>query len=156
MAIPDLSTIIALLCSVLAVLSAATSAWVAFRIYSEGKDDERIFFGPWDHPYRSVTNSSHYSAVVCCVAFNKARRKAYIKDIRAFDRNGETVEVEWGASIDREGNLSQPNELIGLVDSSDVYVRRNDGEFISYLTFEIRHSCPASPYIQEVRTHDLQ
>lgn len=50
-----------------------------------------------------------------------------------------------GAEIDHLGNPVDPRGLIGVVDSSSLYVRRKDGEAIHYLKLEIRHSFRDSP-----------
>jgi len=36
-------------------------------------------------------------------------------------------------------------QLIGIVDSSNLYVRRNDGESIDYMCLSVTHSFPGSP-----------
>ena len=87
----------------------------------------------------------HREAVVGCAVFNKARRKAFINGVMAFDDHGEKVNVAWGAEIDHLGNPVDPRGLIGVVDSSSLYVRRKDGEAIHYLKLEIRHSFRDSP-----------
>lgn len=124
---------------------AGVSLWLAVRIYSEAKSDERIIFGPLDHPYGRVAHPDHHNAVVGCAVFNKARRKAFINNVVAFDKRGETVEIAWAESIDRLGNPGEPRALIGIVDSNNLYIRRNDGESIHYLRLEITHSFRDSP-----------
>lgn len=78
---------------------AFVSLWLAVRIYREAKSDERIIFGPLDHPYSSVAQMEHREAVVGCAVFNKARRKAFINGVMAFDDHGEKVNVAWGPRL---------------------------------------------------------
>ena len=83
--------------------------------------------------------------VVACTLFNKSRRKAYVDRVRALDENREEIDVKWAPRIDHLGNPQEPFGLVGVVDSFNLYVRRNDGESIDYMWLEIRHSFPDSP-----------
>ena len=124
---------------------AGVSLWLALRIHREARSDERLVFGPIDHPYLTVTEPAHRNSVIGCAIFNKARRKAFINNVEAFDEQGEMVEIAWAGSIDHLGNPEEPRALIGIVDKNALYVRRNDGESIFYLQLRITHSFRDSP-----------
>ena len=126
---------------------AAASFWLANRIYREAKTDERLIFGPLDHPYLTVSNPEHSNAVIGCAVFNKAHKKAFIKNVVAFNESGNRVEITWSDSIDQFGNPGEPRALIGILDSNNLYMRRNDGESIHYVRLEVTHSFPDSPSI---------
>ena len=83
--------------------------------------------------------------VVVCTLFNKSRRKAYVRSVRATDEDREEVDISWGSSIDQNGNPEEPFGLVGLIDSINLYVRQKDGEGIDYISLEIGHSFPTSP-----------
>ena len=142
---PDGATAFAAMTAFFTAGCALVSLWLALKIYHEGKSDERIVFGPLDHPYSSVAQMEHRKAVVGCAVFNKARRKAFINGVVAFDDRGENVNVAWGSEIDHLGSPVEPRGLIGVVDSSSLYVWRKDGEAIHYLKLEISHSFGDSP-----------
>lgn len=57
------------------------------------------------------------------------------------------MQITWSDSIDHLGNLGEPRALVGIVDSSTLYISRNDGEWIHYVRLEITHSFSDSPYI---------
>ena len=126
-------------------ICAVVSVWLAVRIHRESKSDERIIFGPLEHPYATVANPAHYNAVIGCAVFNKAHRTAYIKNVVAFDGWGEKVNVAWTEPIDHLGNLGEPRALIGILSSNNLYIRRSDGEPIDCLRLEIAHSFRDSP-----------
>ena len=138
-------SVLATLAALSTGVCAGVSLWLAIRIHREAKSDERIIFGPLDHPYGRVTHPDHHNAVVGCAVFNKARRKAFINNVVAFDERDETVDIAWAESIDHLGNPGEPRALIGIVDSNNLYIRRNDGESIHYLQLEITHSFRDSP-----------
>lgn len=126
---------------------AAASFWLANRIYREAKTDERLVFGPLDHPRLTIANQEHYKAVLGCAIFNKAHKKAFIKNVEAFNESGNRVKITWSDSIDRVGNPGEPQALVGIVDTNSLYLRRNDGDFIDYVRLEITHSFPDSSYV---------
>jgi len=126
---------------------AAASFWLANRIYREAKSDERLIFGPLAHPSVTVSNPEHYNAVLGCAVFNKSHRKAFIENVAAFNESGAGVDITWSDSINQLGNPGEPRALVGIVDSNNLYMRRNDGESIHYVRLEVTHSFPDSPYI---------
>ncbi len=69
-----------------------------------------------------------------------------MKSVCAIDKEGAEIPIKWSSSIDELGNpLNPPFGLMGLIDSANLYVRRNDGEEIDYMALEISHSFPNSP-----------
>lgn len=148
---PECNTALLLMLTPLTALftaaCAAASFWLAITIYREAKTDERLIFGPLAHPSGTVSDPAHYNAVIGCAVFNKSRRKAFIKNVVAFSESGDVLEIAWSDSIDHLGNPGEPRALIGIVDSSTLYMRRNDGEWIHYARLEITHSFSDSPYI---------
>ena len=128
---------------------AFASFWLAKRIYREAKSDERLVFGPLDHPRSHVKLRDHYESVIGCIVFNKAQRKAYIESVRALSITGNQIEVSWSDSIDDLGNTNEPGSLIGIVDVNNLYVRKNDGSAFEFVRLEIYHSFPDSPSVVE-------
>ena len=133
-----------------AMVAAVLSAWCAYlsyrlsrKIQDDLRSDETIIFGPVRIP--SLPNESHSNCVVVCTLFNKSRRKAYVRSVRAMDKDREEMDISWGTSIDRHGNPEEPFGLVGLIDSVNLYVRRKDGEGIDYMSLEIGHSFSDSP-----------
>lgn len=154
----EISLVIAaftVLCAFGSVACALCSYRLSRAIYSEAKSDERIVFGPLDHPY-SLSVLEHQTSVIGCLVFNKSRRKAYIQEIKAF-RNEKLVEIAWGSSIDKQGDVKFPNALIGITDCENLYVRRRDGEPIFQMLLEITYyfgrqsltTCISFDYIRE-------
>ena len=133
------TTIFSMAAAVLSGFCALGSFVLAKRIRREARLDERLVFGPLEHP-ASVTNDSHRVAVVCCPVFNKAVRKAYINRVHAFDSAGEKIDITWSSQIDAEGSPEEPYGLIGVVDTSSLYVRRNDREIIVDMRLVVCHS----------------
>ena len=129
-----------------AAVFSAHCAFLSFRlskkIQDDLKSDEIIVVGPLLNPY--VRNESHSNCVVVCTLFNKSRRKAYVRSVRAIDEDREEIDISWGSSIDQHGNPEEPFGLVGLIDSVNLYVRRKDGEGIEYMSLEIGHSFPKS------------
>ena len=133
-----------------AMVAAVLSAHCAFlsyrlskKIQDALKDDETIIIGPLLNP--TLRHENHSNCVVVCTLFNKSRRKAYLRSVRATDEDREEVDISWGSSIDQNGNPEEPFGLVGLIDSINLYVRRKDGEIIEHISLEIGHSFPTSP-----------
>ena len=130
-------------------LCAFASLWLAIKIHRKAKSDERLVFGPLDHPHATISNPSHYNAVIGCAVFNKSRRKAFIRKVEAFDDSGNRVDIAWADSINHLGNPGEPRSFIGIVDSNNLYIRRNDGQSISSLHLAITHSFCKSPQMEK-------
>lgn len=140
------------LAAVLAALAAIFSGFCAYysyllakKIKEELESDERIIAGKPIHPGLRVHD--HDNCVLRFTLFNKSKRKAHIESVKAFDKNGEKLDVTWASEIDNLGTPQNPFQLIGIIDSSDLYVRRNDGKSIYYLRLIVTHSFPNSPTV---------
>ena len=138
-----LAAVLGALAAVFAGLCAFLSYRLAKKIKEEIESDERIVAGAPIHPGLKVQD--HDNCVIRCTLFNKSKRKAHIESVKAFDHNGNKLEVTWASEIDHLGNPQNPFQLIGIVDSSNLYVRRNDGESIEYMRLIVAHSFPDSP-----------
>ena len=140
------STFAAIVGSLAAIFS-ALCAFYAYRlsqiINNDLQADEKIILGQPQEPH--LANRDHSSCVIVCTLFNKSRRKAFVKSVRAIDKQGEEVPITWSSRIDKLGNPLNPFGLMGLIDSADLYVHRNDGEEIDYMSLEISHSFQNSP-----------
>ena len=140
------STFAAIVGSLAAIFSARCAS-LAYRlsqnIRNDLKADEQMIFGQPQEPH--LANKDHSSCVIVCTLFNKSRRKAFVKSVRAIDQQGEEVPITWSSKIDKLGNPRDPFGLMGLIDSVNLYVRRNDGEEIDYMSLEISHSFQNSP-----------
>lgn len=140
------STLAAVLAAMAAIFSgvcAFLSYTLAKKIKDELESDERIIAAPPIHPGLRVPD--HDNSVIRCTLFNKSKRKAHIESVNAYDRNGNKVEVTWASAIDNLGNPLHPFQLIGIVDSASLYVRRDNGEYIDYMHLKIYHSFSDSP-----------
>ena len=130
-----------------AAVFSAHCAFLAYRLSKKIRDDlksdETIIIGPLLNP--SLPNESDSNCVAVCTLFNKSRRKAYVRSVRAMDEDREEMDISWGSRIDQHGNPEDPFGLVGLIDSVNLYVRRKDGEGIDYMSLEIGHSFSNSP-----------
>lgn len=138
------------LTSVAAMGAAVFSAWCAFlsfrlsrRIQDDLKSDERLVAGPLQNA--DLANANHSRCVVACTLFNKSRRKVYVHAVLALDEDRNEIDVKWASRIDHLGNPQESFGLLGVADSINLYVRRNDGEEIDYMALTIKHSFPDSP-----------
>ena len=140
------STFAAIVGSLAAIFSARCAS-LAYRlsqkIQNDLNADEKIIFGQPQEPH--LANKDHSSCVIVFTLFNKSRRKAFVKSVRAMDRQGEEVSITWSSRIDELGNPLDSFGLEGLIDSVNLYVRRKDGEEIGYMSLGISHSFPDSP-----------
>ena len=148
---PELTASATGLTAVAAIGSCACAfvSWrLARRMYREVKGDERLIFGPLQHPGYTVQNIEHSKSVIWCSVFNKANRKAFIGNVEAFNEDGRKIEIQWSDSIDKLGMPREPHGLIGIVDKNKLCIREKMGNSIDYLRLEISHSF--DPYPQEV------
>lgn len=140
--------------SVLAAFLGATAAIfsgiTAFRSYrlsqkirDELKSDERIVAGTPTHP--DLREPSHSAGVLQCTLFNKSKRKAFVNAVAVYDKRKTTMDIKWSDSIDHLGNPQNPCQLIGIVDASSLFIRRNDGKEIDYARVMIFHSWSDTP-----------
>lgn len=144
MCVPDLqttSTIAASFGALAAVLS-GTCAFLSYKLTTkltnEMKSDEEIIISKIDHP--RLREAAHSKCVIWCTLFNKSKRKASIHKVNVYDRNNNLLEVTWSKYIDDCGNPKNPCELIGVIDTEELFIRRNDGTEITFCKIEIFNS----------------
>jgi hypothetical protein len=95
------------------------------------------------HP--GLSTPEHNNCVIAGRLFNKSHNKVVINKVQAYDSNGKPLSVTWSNRIDRYGNPEKPFELIGIVDSENIFVRQDNGEEIEYCKLEIFHSLSQRP-----------
>ena len=137
----DMSTAIAASAAIVAAVCAYLSYRLSKKIYNEVKSDEVIIPGPLHHPGLPILD--HDECVLRCAVFNKSKRKAYINSVEAFDSNGDRIEITWSDGMDDLGNILNPTGLLGITDSINLCMRRNDGEEFGKTTVLIQHSFSA-------------
>ncbi|MCY3627386.1 MAG: hypothetical protein OXG88_07080 [Gammaproteobacteria bacterium] len=114
-----------------------STAYLAWKVFRDTKDDEILMFGDCQHP-SSVSTYQSSMHVLCVKIFNKSRRKAYIECVRAFE-NGRSLKIYWGNSIDQLGNVLQPQGAFGIKDSDHLYVRRKDADLITWMNLSVSY-----------------
>lgn len=134
----DVATAIAAFAAIVAAASAFLSYRLSKNIYDEIKSDEVVIPGPLHHPGLRI--KAHDDCVLRCTLFNKSKRKAYINSVKAFDKNQAPIEISWSDSMDDLGNIQNATGMLGLEDSLNLVLRRNDGESFSTTTLRIKHS----------------
>lgn len=122
----DYATVIAAISAVIAAVSASLSYRLSKKIYDEIKSDEVVVVSKIQHP--ELNEADHKKSVLYFTVFNKSHRKVSITNLRATDRDGKNIPIKWSTSIDHLGNIENPTGLVGLSDSKEIYIRRNDGE----------------------------
>jgi hypothetical protein len=95
------------------------------------------------HP--GLPTLDHNNCVITGRLFNKSMQKVVVNRVRAYDRKGKPLNITWSNRIDPYGNPEKPYELIGFVDSEDIFVRQDNGEEIDYCKLEIFHSFSQEP-----------
>lgn len=145
LATSTLATILSALAAIFSGVCAFISYKLSRKIQNELKSDERIIAGVPIHP--NLPLYAHFVCVIQCTLFNKSKRKAFLNSVSAYERNNRIISITWSDRIDSLGNPQNPCQLIGIVDSSSLYVRRNDGQAIDYARLEISHSFSDAPKI---------
>ena len=138
--------------AILATLAAIFSGWCAFLSYrlssklrDEMKSDERIIISKIIHP--DLAYHDHKKCVIKCNIFNKSKRKAYVNKVQAFDHNNNPIDITWSNHIDKLGNPENPCELIGIVDTEELFVRQNMGEDVDFCRLDFFHSFSSLPTV---------
>jgi hypothetical protein len=134
----DYATLLATISAVIAAVSAFFSYQLSKNIYDEIKSDETLVASDVHHP--RLGEPDHENSVIYFTIFNKSHRKASITNLKVFDNNQKKIDIEWSDSIDKLGNIQNPSGLLGLKDSSNIYIRRNDGETFYDAKIFIQHS----------------
>ena len=134
----DYTTLLATISAVIAAVSAFFSYRLSKNIYDEIKSDEVIVASKIQHP--EMNEPDHSKSVLYFTLLNKSHRKVSITSLKAFEKNGNEIPIKWSASIDRLGNIQNPTGLLGLKDSRELFIRRNDGERYFITNIHIKHS----------------
>ena len=136
--------------AILATLAAIFSGWGAFLSYrlssklrDEMKSDERIIISKIIHP--DLAHHDHKKCVIKCNIFNKSKRKVFVSKAQAYDSKNNSMDITWSNRINEFGNPENPCELIGIVDTEELFVRQNVGEEIDFCRLEIFHSFSSVP-----------
>lgn len=138
--------------AILAALAAVFSGWCAFlsyrlssKIRNEMKSDERIITRKIIHP--ELRHHDHMECVIKCDIFNKSKRKVFVSKVQAFDSKNNAIDITWSNRINELGMPENPCELIGIVDTGELFVRQNVGKEIEFCRLEIFHSFSADPVV---------
>jgi len=123
---------------IIAAISALGSYLLSKKIYDEITSDETLIVGELHHI--GLREPEHNKSVLRCTLFNKSKRKAYIDSVKAYENNGNEVDVKWSNSCDEFGNIQNPTGLLGIIDSINLVIRRNDGEAFFYTKIIIKNS----------------
>tara|TARA_R110001592_G_scaffold363017_1_gene679320 strand:- start:3559 stop:4047 length:489 start_codon:yes stop_codon:yes gene_type:complete len=134
----DYTTLIATIAAIIAAVSAFFSYKLSKKIYDEIKSDEVVVASKVQHP--ELNENEHSKGVLYFTLLNKSHRKVSITSIKAFDKKGEEIPIQWSDSIDKLGNIQNPTGLLGLKDSTEIFIRRNDGESYFITNFSLKHS----------------
>jgi hypothetical protein len=136
---------LALAVSVIAVVIGISSYRLSKQIQRELKGDEILIAGVLHNP--SLVHPDHENCVIQTTIFNKSRRKAFIDRVVAFDSKGDEIDITWSDHIDELGNPQGRSQLVGVVDSVSLCIRRNDGDAFRHTRVEITHSFNSAPMI---------
>lgn len=111
---------------------------MARTIHDDAKSDEKLIVGVISHP--KLRERKHSEAVIQLPIFNKSKRKAYIDGLSVYDASSKQLDVKWSGEIDDLGNTKHEFELVGIIDTATIYIRRLDGEEIMYARVLFSHS----------------
>ena len=142
---PILAPWAAIVVSMIAVVVSVCGYSLAKRIQNELKADEVLMAGEFHNP--SLSHPDHENSVIQTIILNKSKRKAHISKVLVFDSNGAEIEVTWSDKIDQCGNPVGRSQMIGIVDSTSLCIRRNDGTAFYNARVEVSHSFDTKPMI---------
>lgn len=101
------------------------------------------------HP--DLQEYDHSRCVIYVALLNTSiSRRAYITSVQVFDGRGREIDVTWSNQIDHLGSPIRPSSLMEVSGLCHVYVRRNDGEWLSTGTIKIKHSLAKKPLAVEI------
>lgn len=142
---PSIAEATSVIAAILAALAAIFSGWCAYRSYKlsaklrdDMKSDERLIVSKLIHP--GLTDREHDNCVIKCNIFNKSKSKAFVNNVQAYDRNNNPMDITWSNYISQYGDPENPCELIGIVDTEELFIRQDSGEEINFCRLEIFHS----------------
>lgn len=134
----SIGSVISSLAAVVSVVCVVLSYRLNRRINDQNIADDRLVIG---NPYRpELREREHSKSVICLEVFNKSKRKASIESLAVYDRKSKEVDVTWSGSMSALGTPEDSSGILGIVDSSTIYIRRNDGENFEYARITFKHS----------------
>lgn len=131
--------------SCIALLLAFLSYRLTRRTYADLKGDEVLVAGELHHP--ELQTREHRLSVLQATIFNKSKRKAHISAVVARDMKLQEIAIKWSDAMDSVGNVKGASQLVGVIDSVTLCIRRNDGEAFNATTVEVTHSFDSKPLI---------
>lgn len=135
----DISTVVAACSAVVAAVSAFFSYRLSKNIYDEIKSDEVIISGDLHHP--ELQSRDYSDCVLRCTLFNKSKRKAFVSAVKAYEvMNGNEIDITWSKESDKLGNIINPTGLLGIDDTINLVLRRNDGQEFHQTRVVLIHS----------------
>ena len=138
-----MSNLISVIAASIASFAAFVSVWFAFRTRQENKADEKLIVSKLNHP--DLRHREHSQRVLWCTLFNKSKRKVDVRNVFAYDNKNTSISITWSKQINEIGNPQNPCDLIGITDSENLFIYRNDGAIFDFCKLEIHHSFPSSP-----------
>lgn len=139
----QITSIFSLVAALLSGFCAFLSYKLSQKIREELKSDETVIVGKAIHP--GLITYDHNNCIIVCTIFNKSKRKTYVNKVLVFDKNNNIIDTTWSKQIDDLGNPMFPCELIGIIDTEELYIRRNDGKWFNYCSVHIFHSFSTTP-----------
>ncbi|ADT70394.1 MAG: hypothetical protein ACI9H9_001178 [Pseudoalteromonas tetraodonis] len=134
----NITTIIAASAAVVAAVSACFSYFLSKRIYDEIKSDETLIAGRLHQV--GLSEKAHNDPLVRTALFNKSARKVFVTTVKVYDQDNQQIPVTWSNSISKDGNIEDPTGLLGIVNTENLYIRRNDGSEFRDVSVKITHS----------------
>jgi len=149
----EIASSIAAVFSTLAAIFSGICAFLSYKlskkIRDELKSDEIIIVSKFIRANLKVPN--HNKCVIKCSVFNKSKRKAYISKVNVYGKSKvkdkDLLDVSWSNKINDYGMPINPCELIGIVDTEELFIRQDNGEEINSCRIEIFHSFSSTPMI---------
>lgn len=146
--IAEMST--AIVSAAFAGISALCALWGYYserKIREDLKADEKLFIGKPHNP-SFISLADHRDCVLEIPIHNvSTSKRAFITKVQAFDRKGEAFEMSWSGSTDKLGNFDDNGDIIKVTDSTNLYLRANDGNRIDHLCIKIFHTFSESAQV---------
>ena len=142
-AVSVLAASLAALAAIFSGICAFLSYRLSSALWNELKSDERLLASEPIHP--RLQYQAHSQSVLQLTLFNKSKRKVFLTSIQVKSDKGEPIEVDWSDSIDNGGNPIAPGQIVGIVDSAQIFIRKRDGQPLNFAHIEVHHSFDDSP-----------
>lgn len=84
---------------------------------------------------------------------NKFQRKAFLTSVQVNSANGDAIGADWWDSISSGGNPIAPGQLVGVIDSTRIFIRKRDRRSLDFAPIEVHHSIPDSSMILQFQVH---